>query len=278
MKRLLIAGAAFLSLNAFSQSYMVLNNGVTLTTDKAGLVYDFDNFILPYKISISGGMFLVEDEKLATVDEKGFFYRKDMKVKKIKGKGFNYLLDDSSNLLSIDSQGFFYKFDKDSPFKKPIAFGGNFLTVSNDKKKSVDLYTVNNKGLYFNPAIPGLNAAEILPTPGNYFMTKSGGVYTVARDGLVYSKTGQYKIGPVKKAGGNFFIDSANFLFTVTDAGFLMVPILPAGLVVANIAKVGANFMIDNDGKLFVVDAVTGLISERMVKEHDLRSTKILSM
>ena len=278
MKRLLIAGAAFLSLNAFSQSYLVLNNGVTLTTDKAGLVYDFDNFILPYKITVNGGMFMVADEKLATVDEKGFFYRKDMKVKKIKGKGFNYLIDDDSNLLSIDSQGFFYKFDKDSPFKKPIVFGGNYLTVSNEKKKSVDLYTVNSKGLYFNPALPGLNAADIIPSPGNYFMTRTGGVYTIARDGLVFSKAGQYKIGALKKTGGNFFIDNANFLFTVTDAGFLMCPILPKGLVPANIVKVGANYMIDTDGKLFVVDATTGLINERVVKEHDLRNTKVLSI
>ncbi len=278
MKNLLIAGFALLSLSAFSQSYIILNNGVTLTTDKAGLVYDFDLFNLPYNVTISGGQFLVSDEKVSTVTEKGFFFKTDVKVKKIKGKGFNYMVNDDNALITVSATGIVTKLDKDSPFKKPVAFGGNYLTVQNDKKKALDLYTVDAKGFYFNPAIPGLATADIIASPGNYITTRTGGIYTVARDGLVYSKAGEYKIGAIKKAGGNFFIDSANFLFTVTDAGFLMCPILPKGLVVSNIAKVGANYMIDSEGKLFVVDSTTGQINERLVKDHDLLSAKILSI
>lgn len=278
MKKLLLAGIALMSLNAFSQSYVVLNNGVTLTLDKAGLVYDFNQFFLPYKISVAGGQFLVADEKLNTVDDKGFFYSKDLKIKKIKGKGSNYIIDDNSNMISIDSKGFFYKLDKDTPFKKPVGFGGKYLTTFNEKKKAVELYTVNDKGLYFSPSLPGLNHADIVPGGGNYFITKQGSVYTIDNNGLVYAKDGQYKISSIKKFGGNFFIDYANFLFTVTDSGFLMCPILPKGLVVSNIVKVGANYMIDNTGRLFVVDANTGLINERIVKDHDLTQSKVLSI
>jgi hypothetical protein len=278
MKKLFIAGFAFLSLNAFSQSYIILNNGVTLTTDKAGLVYDFDIFNLPYNVSISGGQFLVSDEKVSTVTEKGFFFKTDVKVKKVKGKGFNYMITDNSDIITISAAGLVTKLDKDTPFKKPAGFGGNYLTVQNDKKKTIDLYTVSDKGFYFNPTVPGLVGADIIPSPGNYITTRTGAIFTVARDGLVYSKAGQYKIGAIRKAGGNFFIDSANFLFTVTDAGFLMCPILPKGLVVSNIVKVGANYMIDQDGKLFVVDGTTGLVSERVIKDHDLRNAKILSI
>ncbi len=279
MKKLLLAGVALLSLNAFSQSYMILGNGVTLTTDKNGLVYDFGNFNLPYKVTVNGGQFMVVDDKLATVDTQGYFYHKDEKIKDIRFKGYNFMINKGGDMISIDENGFFYRFDKDVPFKKTISAGGNYLLVKNDKNKTTDLYTVNSRGLYFNPAVPGLNASDIIQTSGNYFTTRLGGIYTVAKDGIVYSKDGQYKIGGITRMGGNFFIDSSNSIYTVTEAGFLMNPMIPKNLVVSKITKTGANYMIDSDGKLFTVDTVTGAINERTAAtKDDLRNTKVLSI
>ncbi len=277
MKKLLILATLGLSFQSFAQSYLILNNGVTLTTDKDSFVYDFGHFIAPYQVTLNGGQFLVQDEKLITIDDKGFLYRKDEKVKKVKGKGVNYFINDSNNLYTIDNAGFFFKFDKESSvFKKAANFGGNFFTVNADeKKKIVDLYTVNTKGNYYKMNVAGLNPADIATFGGSFFITNKNVVYTVSKDGFVFAKADQ-KVAAVKKAGGNYLVDAEGLIFTVSNEGFLILPSLPANLKVASIAKLGSNYFIDTDGKMFVVDGA-GNIIEREIN-HDLRNTKILSL
>lgn len=274
MKKFIALGFMLASMEAFSQSYLVLSNGVTLTTDKAGFVYDFHNFRLPYKLEVNGGQFLVEDEKLSTVDSNGFLFEKDLKVKKIKGKGLNYFIKSDNHLVTIDSQGFYYEYDEDeSIFRKASSFGGNFFIV-NPKKRVFDLYTINDKGNYFKMDVEGLNPRDITEVGGNYFRTKDEVIFTVSKDGFVFNKS-DVKTGSIVKAGGNFFIDSTNKIFTVSDEGLLILPILPMNLVVSQIEQIGANYMIDSDGRMFTVDA-QGNMHERVVN-HDLTNTKILS-
>lgn len=274
MKKMLAAGLLLASMNVFSQSYLILNNGVTLTTDKAGFIYDFGHFNLPYKINLAGGQYFTLDNKLSTVDINGFLYEKGKKIEKVKAKGSNFVITDDA-LVTIDSKGFYYEFDKDSKiFKKVTLFGGNFFLVKpDDKKNIIDLYTVNDKGNYFKVNVDGLNPADIVSVGGTYFQTKTGVIYTVSKDGFVYSKAAQ-KVGGIAKIGGNFFIDSAGLLFTVSEDGFLMLPILPANIKVAEVSKLGANFMIDTSGRVFTVDK-TGAMAERSIN-HDLSQTKIL--
>ncbi len=83
MKNMLALGLLLGALSASAQSYLILNNGVMLTTDKAGFVYDFGHFVVPYEVKVSGGNFLVEKKQLITVDEQGYKYDKDEKVEKI---------------------------------------------------------------------------------------------------------------------------------------------------------------------------------------------------
>jgi hypothetical protein len=277
MKKILALSGLLLAMNGFAQSYMILNSGVTLTTDKAGFAYDFGHFIPPYKVNLTGGNFLSEDEKLITIDEKGFLYRKDEKApKKIKGKGTNYFIADSGDLFTVDAQGFLFKYDKDSQLKKAANFGGNFFTVNADpKKKIVDFYTVNSKGNYFKLTIPGLNPNDIATFGGNFFMTNKGVAYTVSKEGTVFSKEA-VKAGLISKKGGNYFVDNKGVLFTVSEDGYLISPALPMNLKVADITKLGSNYFLDNAGKLFAVDSA-GNVYEREIKDHDLRNTKIHS-
>jgi hypothetical protein len=277
MKKFLVAGIMLASMNVFSQSYLILNNGITLTTDNAGFVYDFGHFRVPYKVTLNGGQFLVENQKLSTVDTAGFLYEKSLKVEKVKAKGLNYFINDDNKLFTVDSKGFYYEFDKDkSAFKKVSGMGGNFFTVKpDDKKPLVDLYTINTTGNYFKINTPELNPADITSMGGIYFQTKSGVVHTVSKDGFVYAKP-EIKVGAIKKFGGNFMIDSANLLFTVSEEGFLMLPVLPLNIKVADIQKVGANYMLDSEGRIFIVDKEGNLV-ERTIN-HDLRNSKILSL
>ncbi len=276
MKSLLVAGILLASVNSFAQSFLVLQNGVTLTTDKKGYVYDFGHFHLHYKVTTTGGNYFIEDKKLSTIDENGLLFEKPTtKIDKVKGKGLNYLIDGDNHLFAIDARGFSYEYDKDDKiFRKAIAFGGNyFLVRPEDQKPTVDLYTVNQKGNYFKMSIPGLNPADITVAAGTYFQTRAGVTYTVTKDGFVFAKP-EVRVGSIAKAGGNFFVDSNNLLYTVSEEGILSLPVLPANLRVAGLQRFGANFMIDAEGRIFTVDQ-TGKIFERS-STHDLRGARIL--
>ena len=276
MKKIITLGLMLSSLSAFSQSYLILNNGVTLTTDKAGFLYDFNHFRIPYKVTVNGGQFHVEDKKLSTVDTAGFLYEKNFKVDRVKGKGLNFLINDDNHLVTVDEKGFFYEYDKDDKvFKKAIAFGGNFFLVKEGRRSKVDLYTVNNKGNYFKIEVAGLDPADIQTVGGTFFQTKNGVVYTVSKDGFVYAKP-EVKVASIVKSGGNYLIDSTNKIFTVTEDGFLMLPVLPLNIKVATVQKLGANYMIDSEGRIFVVDD-KGNMHERTIA-HDLSNAKILSL
>jgi hypothetical protein len=277
MKQLLTAGVLLFSVSAFSQSYLVLNNGITLTTDTAGYVYDFGHFYLPYKLKHNGGQFFVEDKKLVTINSKGLLFEKDLKVEEIKGKGLNYLINGDNELITIDRDGFYYQYDEDSDiFKKTIQFGGSYFLVKPEKKKPlVDIYTINEKGNYFKMNVEGLNPSEVTQFGGNYLQTKAGKTYTVSKQGFIFLKS-DLNVSQISKAGGNFFIDSTGLLFTISDEGLLLVPNLPKNLNISLVQKVGANYMIDTNGKIFVVDK-NGLVEERMV-QHDLKNAKVLSI
>ena len=69
MKKLFLAVLATLSFNAFSQSYFILDNGVTLTVDHKGFVYDYGHYTPVNRVTVKGGQYLVEDTNiLVTVD------------------------------------------------------------------------------------------------------------------------------------------------------------------------------------------------------------------
>jgi hypothetical protein len=276
MKKFLALGLLLGSLGASAQSYLVLNNGVMLTTDKAGYLYDFGHFVIPYEVRVNGGQFLVEKKQLITVDENGYKYEKDQEIEKIKGKGLNYVVTDDSEIITIDAKGFFYKFEDDDAIKRIQKFGGNFFVSRDSRKRNSLLYTVNSKGNYLNVSLPELNPAEIATVGGTYFMTKRGVYFTVNKDGFVFPKK-EVRASTAKKLGGNFFVDMTNKLFTVSEEGILANPVVPLTLDVNKIAKTGANYMIDTEGKLFVVDK-NGNVFERAVNGHDLRNVKIISL
>jgi hypothetical protein len=269
MKTVLGVFSLFFALSAFSQSYLILNNGITLTIDKGGFVYDLGHFSQVFKVSAAGARFFVEDGKLHTVDENGYLYEKD-KVK-VSAKGGNYFFDESFRLHTIDARGFVYKFE-DKLLKKAKGFGGNYFTVRPDDRKPAILYTVNSLGNYFQLNIPGLSVADIKVFGGNYFQMKDGTVYTVSKDGFVFSKD---KTPEIKKLGGNFFIDASGVLYTIAEDGVLLAPALPSELSVSAPFKLGANYMIDGTGKMFTVDQ-SGSVFLRSVS-HDLSKTKIFS-
>jgi hypothetical protein len=277
MKNLLISGVLLFSVSAFSQSYLVLNNGVTLTTDTAGYLYDFGHFYLPYKLKHFGGQFFVEEKKLVTINSKGLLFEKDLEVEEIKGKGLNYFINSDDELVIIDKDGFYYRYEEDSDiFKKTIQFGGNYFLVKPEKKKPlVEIYTINEKGNYFKMNVEGLNPSEITQFGGSYFQTKMGNTYTVSKLGFIFLKS-DIKVSQISKTGGNFFIDSTGVLFTISEEGLLLIPNLPKNLNISSVQKVGANYMIDNSGKIFVVDK-NGLVEERIVL-HDLKNAKVLSI
>lgn len=276
MKRLLSLAFLALALPSFGQSYLVLSNGVTLTTDKEGFLYDFSHFNLPGKISTRGGRFFVSEGKLSTIDNAGFLYDKDFKVNEVRGKGLNYFISDDNELITIDEKGYFYEFKDSKLFKRAVAFGGNFFLAKAEEKRSVDLeiFIVNESGNYFKMNPEGLRPIDITVIGGTFFQTRSGMTYTVSKDGFIVPQL-LLKVGTIVKSGGSFFIDSDNFLFTVSEGGELRLPVLPAELKVSEIVKVGANYFLDSEGRFYSVDQIGNVTAKK--SGHDLRNAKILS-
>jgi hypothetical protein len=277
MKKTLFAVLTFISSHVFSQSYLILNNGVTLTTDKAGFVYDFGHFFLPYKVTNNGGNFFFENRKLITIDSSGFLYEKSLRVDNLQAKGINYFVTEDYKLVTIDSQGFFYEFEsKDKIFKKIIANGGSYFLVKSEvNKNDVDLYVINHKGNYLKVNVAGLDCTQIDEFGGNYFQTENNLIYSVSNEGFVYRKS-EFNPGSILQKGGNFFIDSNKILYTISDNGMLNIPSLPLSFDISAVKKIGSNYLIDVTGRLFVVSG-NGEVNERDTS-HDFNNVKIISM
>lgn len=278
MKTLLLAALATLSFNAFSQSYVIMDNGIVVTTDTSGFTYDFGHYAFPAKVTLKGGQYFVEEGNiLATIDENGLLFRKyELIPEKIKGKGINYFISEEGFLYAIDKRGY-VKVSESEIYTKAVNFGGNYFTVALDAEKTqLELYIVTSEGEVVKPELPNLKVKDIVAFGGTYFMNNRGIIFTVSSDGTLTSKD-QMRVGVLQKRGGNYFVDSAGFFFTVSDKGDLIMPALPVSLKINTIQRLGTNYFIDQTGKLFVVDK-NGNVFERVMRDHDFRLSKIISL
>ena len=278
MKKFLVACLATMSLSSFAQSFIIMDNGITITMDRSGFVYDFGNYAFPQKINLKGGTFFVEEGGvLATIDEKGALFRKyEVIPETILGKGLNYFLSDAGELYTINRQGL-VNITVNEEFKKATNFGGNFFGVTTDaEKKNIDLYTINLDGKVAKIEIPNFKAKDIVIFGGSYFMTNRGLVYTITSEGAALPSY-ETRVGVIQKRGGNYFIDSSGMFYTVTEAGVLTMPALPINLKISAITKFGSNYFIDLSGRLFVVDK-DGNVFERIMRDHDFRNARIISL
>lgn len=277
MKKLMLAALATLSLNAFSQSYIIMDNGITITTDNSGYAYDFGHYAFPQKVTLKGGQYFVEEGTiLATIDENGLFFRKyEMIPEKIKGKGINYFLSEEGALYAIDKKGY-VKLTENELFKKAMNFGGNYFTVSDTEAQSLDLYVVDGTGKVAKADAPSLKVKDIIAYGGSYVMNNRGVVFTIAANGVVTPQD-DVRVGIITKKGGNYFTDSSGYLFTVSEQGVLRMPAMPLTLRVSSILKLGSNYFIDQSGKLFVVDK-DGNIFERTMRDYDFKTAKVISL
>jgi hypothetical protein len=278
MKLLFLSILASLSLNAFSQSFLIMDNGIALTTDKAGYAYDFGHYAFPQKITLKGGQYFVEEGGiLATVDENGLLFRKyELIPEKIKGKGINYFLSEEGFLYTIDRKGY-VKVTESELYKKAVKFGGNYFTVApNPEKDHLDFYVITSEGEVVKAIAPKFKNADIISYGGTYFMTTRGIVYTVSSTGSIIPRD-DMRVGILTKKGGNYFTDSSGLFFTVTESGEIMMPALPLNLKVSSILKLGSNYFIDQAGNFFVVDK-HGQVFERVMRDHDFRLAKVISL
>lgn len=273
MKKLLLGALALFSMNAFSQSYIILNSGVALTTDTKGFVYDFKHFVLPNKVKGNGGNFLIEDKQLVTIDENGFLYKKDTNVKKLKGSGLNYFISEggfgSRKLYTVDAQGFAYELTPEGMKLKDVKkFGGNYFILDNT------MTIVRKDGTYKTVRLEGLNLDAIKNFPGKYFISSAGQFFTVTDEGLV--RTENVNFVNIRTAGGNFFVDEFGVFRTLDSEGALRIPALPKNFKVNSIRSVGANYVIDNAANVFTVDA-DGNVNQRFI-DLDVSRAKVLGL
>lgn len=278
MKSIIFAALATLSLNAFSQSYVIMENGIVVTTDSSGFIYDFGHYAFPQKVTLKGGQYFVEEGNiLATIDENGLLFRKyELIPEKIRGKGINYFISDEGFIYAIDKKGF-VKVTESEIYKNALNFGGNYFTVAVDAEKTlVDIYVVTGEGIVMKADLPTMKVREIVSFGGTYFMNNRGVIFTIASSGKVSSKE-EMRVGILQKRGGNFFVDSSGFFFTVSENGDLLMPGLPVTMRVNAVQRLGSNYFIDQSGKFFVIDK-NGSVFERVMRDHDFRLAKVISL
>jgi hypothetical protein len=279
MKQLLLAALATLSLNAFCQSYLVLENGIVVTIDKAGFVYDFGHYAFPQKVTLKGGKYFVEENSiLTTVDDNGLLFRKyEVIPEKLIGKGINYFLSDVGTLNTINGKGVL-TVSEHPEFTVASNFGGNYFMVPTDvEKKTADLYTINSEGVQSKANPTPIKLSEIVAYGGTYFMNNRGVVTSIS--GLTGAAIAHpnIRIGVLGKKGGNYFTDSSNTIFTVAEDGSIKVPVIPVNLKVTAITKLGSNYFLDLNGRLFVVDH-NGDVFERTARDIDFRQARVISL
>lgn len=267
-----------ISLNALSQSYIVMSNGMVITIDKEGHSYDFGHYAYPHKITLRGGRYFVEEGNiLATIDDNGFLFRKYESIpEKIKGRGINYFISGDGIIYVIDNLGYL-KFTEDKNFQNAQFFGGNYFSViSDDEEPKISIYTVSDKGEVIKSSIEDLHPNEIVSYGGNYFMNNKGILYTIDQHGSVFLKS-DFRVGLIQKRGGNFFVDSAGYFFTISSSGELKMPPLPYSMNVHTIQKMGSNYFIDQNGRLYVITK-DGLVYEKTMTDFDFRWAQVLSL
>ena len=278
MKKFMLGCLAFVSVSAFAQSYIIMDNGITITMDKGGFTYDVGNYAFPQKITLKGGQYFVEENSiLATVDDKGTLYRKYEQIpEKILGRGTNYFMSDKGDMFTIDNQGL-VALSQDDAYKKAAFFGGNyFSTLTNPDTKDMDLYVVTSKGIVTKVALENFKMKDVAAYGGTYFLSNRGVVYTISEDGGVIPWPSM-RVGVLQKRGGNYFIDSSGSIFTVAANGTLVLPGLPMNLKISSITKLGSNYFIDLTGRLYIVDQ-DGNIFERVMKDTDFKNARVISL
>jgi len=278
MKKILLAILATLSLNAFAQSYVIMDNGIVVTTDTNGYAYDFGHYAFPQKVVLKGGQYFVEEGGiLATIDENGLLFRKyELIPEKIIGKGMNYFLSSEGFLYAIDKKGY-VKVTESALYKNAVNFGGNYFTVATDDTKTqLDLYIVTADGAAVKAEQPSLRVKDIISYGGNYVMNNRGVVFTFSNTGVITARD-EVRVGILQKKGGNYFIDSSGFFFTVSESGELLMPALPINMKISTVLKLGSNYFIDQAGKFFVVDK-KGQVFERSFRDHDFKLAKVISL
>lgn len=259
----LFAGLLF-AVTAQAQSYMVRANGVVLTLDEKGFVYDLNQFVLPYMITVKGGMFYVTDKRvITTIDEKGFFYRLDPRQyeapRKVEHSGHNYFLESNGAVWSFDRNGLPAVGERNWDYRKPLHVGGKFFVVEGKRREPGRLVVINDQGQVNEVSVAELDPATITESGTNWFVDAKKRLFTINADGQVGQALG---VGPVERLttkGGNFLVVDGNLLTVTEDA---RVNNLGSFARFGTLSKLGRNYFLTQEGKLFVVD-LSGAVIER---------------
>ncbi len=267
MKKLMLLLVLIFTQSSWAQSFMIMNNGSILTTDKEGFLYDFGHFAYPHKISLKGGIFFIEENSIiATIDEKGMLYRKYEYIpKNIIGKGINYFLSSEGELYMIDKAGAI-KTKTEEDFKQASYFGGNYFFLALDDGK-IELVTISDTGEYVRHSEQIMSLSDLVSLGGKYFMNRRGVVHTISAAGEVIVHADK-RVGLIDRRGGSFFTDSSGFIYTISSEGELVTPAIPANLSVTNIVRNASHYFIDLQGRLFVINSRGEIYQKEMNNYH----------
>ncbi len=239
---------------AFAQSYLIRPNGVVITIDAKGFLYNLNQFTLPYMVTSKGGQYYINDKRqITTIDEDGFFYRIDKKEfeapRKVDFSGANYFSDKDS-VWTIDRKGVVNQEKEIKDLGRVEKTGGRFFTIK-PRRGDALLYTVSDFGKIERMTVDGLDPNDINNAGGVWFTTSKGELYTLDSAGLVSRFGGNLFPRGTKiiKAGGNYLFTSRGLL-TINAQGNVALVVFAATQPQSS----GFNYFTTSDNSLYVVD------------------------
>jgi hypothetical protein len=277
MKFIFFALALFTSQFSFSQSYMIFDNGSILTLDKFGFIYDLGNYVYPQKVTLTSGRYFIEENRiLNTISEEGLLFKKfEVLPDHYLGTGDSYFISTNGDLYTIDNNGI-ASVTNNERFKFAKKFGGNFFFLPSElNENELQLYVINSQGQLIEEENLLFLDEAIVDVGGSYFMTNKGELYSVGFNGEV-NLNNSFRVGILSKKGGRFFVDSSGFLFSLNQAGQVVLPSIPHGLKTQMISRIGWNYFIDSSARLFVIDQDGNIIQKESI-DQNLRYLRFVS-
>jgi hypothetical protein len=278
MRSLIFFLSFIVSFSVWSQSYLIMENGLILTTDEEGFLYDLGLFTYPHKVTLRGGNYFIEEGRvLATINDAGQLKRKLEKLPQtFLGRGMNYFISPAGEVYTIDSNGELHYFQKDQ-FKNVTHFGGTYFFVTNDSDPDqVDVYVIRRDGEIIKADLGTIPKNEIASLGGMYFMKKDGSLISFGENSQV-NYLNNTRVGLLERRGGNFLIDSSLFIYAFNKEGEIKLPALPSSLKISSVYKNGTNYFVDESGRFYIVNKA-GEVLERFLEDQDFLKIRIYSL
>jgi hypothetical protein len=247
------------SITTHAQSHLLKLDGVLLSVDASGFIYDLGNRVDPAQVKARGKNWLAEKSgALITIDSAGLVNRRtDVRVPRtLRAHGGTWFLGERGELSVVTASGAVVTTQEPTLREGDIApRGGNFFVWRPRRGGAPVLYTFNSATgeSYHSDAEYvrrlGIDMSSFKGNGNNWLVDGRGILHVVTRIGAVMPRRDLGTFFGLSTRGGNYFVDATGATQVVMDNGSVHMPYLP--LDYSAIATAGDTFGWNTRGDFF---------------------------